>query len=175
MLRTLTAVSLALSAAALAACSSNRPTHVVRRAGLGGSSLVFVEALDTSKVSTVGRFVPATPGEIASRFRTRLLQELREQGMQTRDADGVPREGILVRGTIDTIDGGTTDGVKVGGQRLHCTIELFNCDDDRSNPAAVLRVTGTPGVTEVVTESGGILGAAEDAADQVAKYVKQNP
>lgn len=173
MFRTALALSLAL---VLAACGTARPAHVVKRRGLGASSLVSVEGLETKAAGKVGRQVGATPGELASRFRVRLLQKLREQGMQTRDANGdVPREGVLVTGTIDTIDGGTNDGVRFGGQRIHCTIQLYNCDEDRSDPAFELKITGTPGAYELVTEAGAILGAADDAADQVAKFIRENP
>lgn len=165
-----------LALLALAACGTTSPTRAVRHHGLGGSSLVYVEAFDVGKVQTVGRTAAATPGELASRLRVRLLQELRDLGMQTRDADGaVPRDGILVRGSIDTIDGGTTEGVQVGGQRVHCTVQLFNGAEDRSDPAVELKITGTPTVAEAMKSTTGILGAAEDAADQIADYIHEHP
>ena len=173
--RPLAALALVLPAA-LAGCGTSRPAYVHKKSGLGASSLVYVEGLDTSKTTHVGRAVAATPAELAARFRVRLLQRLREQGMQTRDGDGdVPDEGVLVRGRIDTVDGGTTDGVRIGGQRIHCSIELYNCAANRAEPAFDLKLTGTPGVHQVVTEDGAIVGAAEDAADQVAKFVRENP
>lgn len=160
----------------LAACGTSTPAHVVKKHGLGGSSVVYVEGLDTAKTGHVGRDVATTPAELAARFRVRLLQQLRESGLQTRDGDGdVPDEGVLVRGTMDTVDGGTTDGVRVGGQRIHCSIQLFNCTVSRRSPAYDLKITGTPGVHQVVSEEGAIAGAAEDAADQVAKFVRENP
>lgn len=169
-------VSAFLLPLALAACGSSAPAHVVRHGGLGGSSLVYVEGLDVARTASVGRPVPATPSELASRFRVRLLQRLRDQGMQTRDATGgVPRDGVLVNGTLDTIDGGTTEGVKVGGQRLHCTVRLWNGAQDRSEPAFELRITGTPSVTDVLSETGATLAAADDAADQIAKFIRENP
>lgn len=169
-------VPVVLSLLALAACGTAAPARAVRRHGLGGSSLVYVEAFGVEGVQTVGRTPAATPGELASRLRVRLLQELRGQGMQTRDATGdVPRDGILVRGSIDTIDGGTTEGVQVGGQRIHCTVHLFNGAEDRSEPSVELKVTGTPSLTEAMSSSAGILGAAEDVADQIAKYIHEHP
>lgn len=172
------AAPLALLAAALSAlpsCGTSRPAHVTKTHGLGASSVVFVEGLETKRTGHVGRAVATTPAELAARFRVRLLQQLREHGMQTRDADGVPDEGVLVEGSIDTVDGGTTDGVRIGGQRLHCTIRLFNCAMDRSDPAFELKITGTPAVHELMTEDGAIVGAAEDAADQVARFIRENP
>lgn len=166
----------AAACVALAGCSTARPSYVEKHHGLGGFSLVYVDALDTSKTQHVGRLAAATPGELGARFRLRLLQELRSLGMQTRDGTGeIPDDGVLVRGRIHTVDGGTTDGVKVGGQRVHCTIELWNGDESESDPAFELKITGTPGVTSVVTESGAILAAADDAADQVAKFIRENP
>lgn len=177
LLRTclLGAFAVAVAGLALPGCASG-PAHVQKRHGLGGSSLVYVEGLRTESSAHVGRTSTTTTGELSARFRTRLLQKLREQGMQTRDGDGgVPKDGILVRGTLDTVDGGPTDGMKVGGQRVHCTIQLWNGAETRSEPAFELKITGTPAIHAIGSEAGALYAASEDAADQVAKFIRENP
>lgn len=159
-----------------AACSSSSPATVKRHHGLGGASLVYVENLDTEATTRVGRFSSVTNGEIAAKFRIRLFQTLRNRGMQTRDGTGsIPTDGVLVRGRLDTVDGGSNEGMKVGGQRIHCSIELWNGDESRWTPAYELQISGTPALGDVMTDAAGMAGAAEDAADQVAKFIADHP
>lgn len=171
--RALSVAAASLAALALAACASG-PAHIERRHGLGGSSLVYVEEFDASRAQRVGKPQSEGARELTARIRSTLLTELREAGYQTRDADGsIPRDGILVRGTIDTIDGGPDDTFAVAKERLHCSVSLWNGSVSRGVPAFDLKVTGTPDAPLMGT--GGILGAADDVAEQIADHVRKNP
>lgn len=157
----------------LAGCAGG-PDRVERRHGLGGSSLVYIEEFDSSRTQRVGAPQAASFGEITARVRARLLTKLREAGYQTRDGQGfIPADGILVRGSVDTVDGGPDGTFSISRERLHCTVSLWNGAVSRGTPAFDLKVTGTPDAP--LGHSSGILGAADDAAEQIAEFIRKNP